>query len=106
MGRSITMNGQGSPISLAGVSGTGIPDLPLLLAVHAARQAAEPTARIVRTHDLPVAGDDAPGRLTLIFAPTRAKTAVLLKVAGSFNALVAAHMTTGTDDEDEVHLGS
>lgn len=106
MGISVTPDGQGPPINLAGRRGSRIPDLSLLLAVHAARQAAEPTARIVRTHDLPVAGEDEPGRLTLIFAPMKAKPAVLLKAAGSFNALVAAHMTMGTDGEDGVHLGN
>jgi len=105
MGISVTPD-QGSPINLASGRGTRIPDLPLLLAVHAARQAAEPTARIVRTRDMHVASGDEPGRLSLILAPTRAKPAVRLKAAGSFNAMVAAHMTMGTDGEGGVHLGN
>lgn len=92
MGKSAPLDAQGLPLNLAGGRGTGIPDLHLLLAVHAARQATGPTARLVRDCDLPVVTGDEPARMTLIFASTEAGPAALRRAAGSFNAAVAALM--------------
>lgn len=95
MGMSANHHDQGLPVNLAGGRGTRIPDLRLLLAVHAARQATGPTARIVRNADLPVALEDEPARLALIFASNRISPSALHRAGGSFNAAVAAHMAMG-----------
>lgn len=103
MGNSATPDAQGMPLNLAGGRGTRIPDLRLLLAVHAARQATEPTCRIVRESHLPVVTGNEPDRLTLIFAPDGASPAILRRAAGAFNAKVAAHLTMGADGEGRVY---
>jgi hypothetical protein len=95
MGISANTDAQGLPLNLAGGRGTRIPDLRLLLAVHAARQAVGPTARIMRESDLPVVTNDDPARLTLIFAPNGTNPRIFQRAAGSFNAAVAAHLAMG-----------
>ena len=106
MGISAPLDAQGLPLNLAGGRGTRITDLHLLLAVHAARQATGPTARIVRDRDLPVVSGDEPARMALIFASTGTNPAVLKRAAGSFNAAVAARMAMGADGEGGVYLGT
>ena len=106
MGISAPHEAQGLPLNLAGGRGTRITDLHLLLAVHAARQAMGPTARIVRSSDLPVVAGDEPARMALIFASTRANPAALHRAAGSFNTAVAARMAIGADGERGVYLGT
>lgn len=95
MGISTNTDDQGLPLNLAGGRGTRIPDLRLLLAVHAARQATGTTARLMREADYPVVAGDEPARLALIFAPKETETRLFRRVAGSFNAAVAAHMAMG-----------
>jgi hypothetical protein len=103
MGMSVTPDDQGLPLNLAGGRGTRIPDLRLLLAMHAARQATEPTARIVREAHLPVELSDEPDRLTLIFAASGSNPSILRRAAGPFNAAVAARLTMGNDGEGPVY---
>jgi len=91
------------PLNLGGGRGSRIPDLQLLLAVHAARQATGATARLVRETDLPVVTDSAPDRLTLIFAPDGTSPTSLHKAAGSFSTTVAAHLAVGMDGEGRVY---
>ena len=105
MGISATPDDQTTPFALAGGLSIRIPDLRLLLAVHAARQATTPTARYVHESDLPAVLADEPHRLSLIFASTRATPSVLQRAAGSFNAAVAARMGVGSDGEESVHSG-
>ena len=95
MGISTNTDDQGLPLNLAGGRGTRIPDLRLLLAVHAARQATGTTARLMRESDLPVVTNDEPARMALIFAPREAEPRVVQRAAGSFHAAVAAHMAMG-----------
>jgi len=106
MGIHAPLDAQGLPLQLAGGRGTRIPDLRVLLAVHAARQATGPTARIVRDRDLPVVTGDEPARMALIFASTGTSPAVLGRAAGSFNADVAARMAMGKEGESAVYLGT
>lgn len=87
--------------AVAGV--TRVPDLPRLLAVHAARQAAGRTVRLMREGYLSFGPGDEPERLTLIFADSHASPAVLRRASGSFNARVAACLRVGTDSEGEVY---
>ncbi|MBB5987566.1 hypothetical protein HNP60_003540 [Sphingobium sp. B1D3A] len=103
MGISVNTYDQRQAVNLAGGRGTRIPDLRLLLAVHAARQATGHTARIVRESDLPVGTGDEPARLALIFAPASTSPAVLRRLGGAFNAAVAAHMARGTSGEDGIY---
>lgn len=103
MGKIAPPDAQGLLLNLAGGRGTRIPDLGLLLAVLSARQASDPTARIVRESDLPVATGDEPARLSLIFAANGASPAVLNRLAGSFNAMVAADLAMGRDGEGAIY---
>ena len=103
MGNSVPPDAQGTPLNLAGGRGTRIPDLRLLLAMHAANQATAPAARLVRESDLPVVTGNEPDRMTLIFATNGASPATLHRVAGPFNAAVAAHLAVGADGEGRVY---
>lgn len=105
MGMSVIPNDQSMAVNLAGGQGDRIPDLTLLLAMHAARQATAPTARQVHEADLPVILTDEPDRLTLIFASNRVSPNVLHRAAGAFNAEVAALLAMGTNGEGLVHSG-
>ena len=96
---------QALPVDLAGSRSTRIPDLRLLLTVHAARQETTPTARAVREADLPVMLADEPSRLSLIFASNCSNPSVLQRASGSFNASVAALMAVGDNGEGAVHSG-
>lgn len=103
MDMSANPDDQGLPLNLAGGRGTRIPDLRLLLAMHATRQATAPTARIVREADLPVELNDEPDRLTLIFAARGSHPSALRRAAGPFNAMVAARLSVGTEGEDAIY---
>ncbi|MBT2189223.1 hypothetical protein [Sphingobium nicotianae] len=105
MGMNAPFDDQGLPLNLAGGRGTRIPDLHLLLAVHAARQATGTTVRLVRDRDLPVVSGDEAGRMALIFA-SKTHPAALKRAAGSFNAAVATQLAMGTDGESAVYLGT
>jgi len=105
MGISAHLDDQATPFALAGKLSTRIPDLRLLLTVHAARQATTPTARYVHESDLPAVLADEPYRLSLIFASTQTNPSVLQRAAGSFNGAVAALMGVGSDGEGTVHSG-
>lgn len=96
---------QAMPVALASGRSTRIPDLRLLLTVHAARQDTTPTARAVRESDLPVVLADEPSRLSLIFASNRPNLSALQRASGSFNASVAALMAGGNNGEGTVHSG-
>ncbi len=108
MGIGAIPDGEGLPLNLAGGRGTRIPDLRLLLAVHAARQAVGSTVRIVRDRDLMTAAGNEPERLSFLFTQGAKGPAALARAGGPFNAAVAALMTMGTegDDEGEVYPGS
>jgi len=86
--------------------GTRIPDLPKLLAIHAVRQAAGRTVRLMRESDLTFVPGDEPDRLTLIFAVSGANPVTLKKAGGSFNTRVAACMAMGGEGETEIYSGS
>ena len=105
MGISAIHDGEGLPLNLAGGRGTRIPDLRLLLAVHAARQRTGATARIVRDRSLMAAAENEQERLTLIFSAKSVGSAALRRAGGPFNPAVAARMTMGTDDESRVYPG-
>lgn len=105
MGMSVIPQDESMAVNLAGGQGNRIPDLGLLLAMHAARQATAPTALQVHEADLPVILADEPDRLTLIFASNRVSPTVLHRAAGSFNAEVAALLAVGTNGEGLVHSG-
>ena len=92
-----------SPADGAAVGAVRIPDLPRLLAVHAARQAAGRTARLMREGRLSFGPGDEPERMALIFADGNGSPAALRRAAGSFNARVAACSGVGTDREGEVY---
>lgn len=80
----------GLPLNMAGGRGTQIPDLRLLLAVHAARQQSGETARLMREGNLSIAAGDEPARLTLIFGGAPPGLLARRKASGAFNARVAA----------------
>jgi len=82
----------GLPLNMAGGRGKQIPDLRLLLAVHAARQQTGETARIMREGGQIMAAGDEPARLMLIFGATPISPALRRKASGAFNARVAAIM--------------
>ncbi len=82
----------GLPLNMAGGSGAQIPDLRLLLAVHAARQHTGETARIMREGSQSIATGDEPARLMLIFGGPPLHTIARRKASGAFNARVAALM--------------
>jgi len=94
----------GLPLNMAGGRGTRIPDLPLLLAIHAARQEAGETARIVRESRQPTARGDEPTRLTFIFSGPAAPAMARRKASGAFNARVAAHLSTESMIKDQFTL--
>ncbi|MCW2336714.1 hypothetical protein M2337_000947 [Sphingobium sp. B2D3A] len=102
---SANLDDQALPVALASGRSPRIPDLRLLLTVHAARQDTTPTARAIREADLPVVLADEPSRLSLIFASNTPSPATLRRAAGSFNASVAAFMAVGTNGEGAVHSG-
>ncbi|HWJ70913.1 MAG TPA: hypothetical protein VNS79_12805 [Sphingobium sp.] len=82
----------GLPLNIAGGRGTRIPDLRLLLAVHAARQQTGETVRIMREgSQIPATGDE-PARLMLIFGAASPGPLLQRKASGAFNARVAALM--------------
>lgn len=105
MGLNAAPVGQGVPVNIAGGRGTRIPDLRMLLAVHAARQATGHTARIVRNGDLSVVLADEPDRLTLMFASAGTSPSVLRRISGPFHTAVAARLAMGNDGEGGVYLG-
>lgn len=94
----------GLPLNMAGGRGTRIPDLPLLLAIHAARQETGETARIVREGRQTATLGDEPTRLTLLFATGSASAAIRRKASGAFNARVAAHLSTESMIKDQFTL--
>jgi len=94
----------GLPLNMAGGRGTRIPDLPLLLAIHAARQETGETARIVREGRQAAALGDEPTRLTMIFGARFAGAAVRRHASGAFNARVAAHLSTESMIKDQFTL--
>jgi hypothetical protein len=96
---------QSLPVDMASGRSTRIPDLRLLLTVHAARQSTTPTARAVHESNLPVAPVDEPSRLSLIFTSERVNPVSYQKVTGSFNTSVAALMAVGSNGEGLVHSG-
>jgi hypothetical protein len=82
-----------------------INDLPVMLAVLSAQQAAGVTAMRVREQDRSIAADDQPARLALIFAPEGARPITVRHVAGAFNKAVATRLSMGTDGEGSVYSG-
>lgn len=80
----------GLPLNMAGGNGTQIPDLPLLLAVHAARQKTGETARIMREGGQTLTIGDEPRRLMLILGGAPLSAMLRRKASGAFNARVAA----------------
>src|SRR5690606_31872752 len=104
MGKNIVPDELGLPLNMAGGHGTRIPDLRLLLAIHAARQNIGETARVVREGGPLVALGDEPTRLTLIFGASPINPVVRRKASGAFNARVAAHMAMESMMKDQFTL--
>jgi hypothetical protein len=81
-------------------------DLPILLAVAAARQASSPTVREMASV---LRGQEEEGSkvqtLAGVFAPRQGGKVDAACLEGSFNPLFATHRTVGTDDERGVYLG-
>jgi len=92
------------PLNMAGGRGTRIPDLPLLLAIHAARQETGQTARIVRESSHTATLGDEPSRLMLIFGGHPADRVIRRRASGAFNARVAALLATDSMIKDEFTL--
>lgn len=80
----------GLPLNMAGGHGTRIPDLRLLLAVHAARQQSGETARIMREGGQAMTTSDEPARLMLHFAAASPGAPARRRASGAFNARIAA----------------
>jgi len=86
--------------------GTKIPDLPVLFAVLAARQAAGLTAKRVREGNPPDFAGDEPARMAVIFAPGQPGRTRASGAAGSFNIGVARNLSMGADGEVGVYSGT
>jgi hypothetical protein len=80
-------------------------ELPVMLAVLSAQQATGFTAMRVREGNPPESQGDEPGRMTAIFSPTPAMPGLARGLAGSFNAAVAARLSSGRDGESDVYSG-
>jgi len=106
MGMEAAFEGSHPIVTHVAGRGTRILDLPRLLAVLAARQAAGGTVRLMREDDPSFVPGDEPDRLTLIFAAPAVSPAALQRAGGSFNTRVAACMATGVKGESEVYSGS
>jgi hypothetical protein len=86
-----------------GPRGTRIPNLDVLLAVFAARQALNPTARHMRDAGMANVINSQADRMTEIFAPKLASASVQRSAKGAFHRAVAARLAMGTEGKSYVY---
>jgi len=87
-------------------TGPRIADLPVMLAVLSAQQAAGLTATRMREELSPGDAGDQPGRMVAIFAPPSARPSPSRGLSGAFHAAVAERLSMGGDGENDVYSGT